>query len=154
MEQVKFVKDSLKKILLAPFYLLHPVSEAYSELSQTSEMELYVKTVNRHRGNHQKCSIKKVFLKISQSLFFESLAQMFSCECWEIFKNTFFTEHLWTTACSARSRLLLWPYSDYVFDGSLNSNWLLVKTLKSYNERIQFMNLKQFIVNLCLVKEK
>ena len=23
---------------------------------------------------------------------------MFSCESWEIFKNTFFTEHVWATA--------------------------------------------------------
>ena len=25
-------------------------------------------------------------------------AQVFSCKFWEIFKNIFFTEHLWTTA--------------------------------------------------------
>ena len=29
----------------------------------------------------------------------ETLAQVFSCEFCEIAKNTFFTEHLWTTAC-------------------------------------------------------
>ena len=28
----------------------------------------------------------------------EALAQVFSCEFYEISKNTFFTEHLWTTA--------------------------------------------------------
>ena len=28
----------------------------------------------------------------------EALAQIFSCECCQIAKNTFFTEHLWTTA--------------------------------------------------------
>ena len=28
----------------------------------------------------------------------ETLAQVFSCKVWEIFKNTFFTEHLWKTA--------------------------------------------------------
>ena len=36
-----------------------------------------------------------------QSLFFnkkKTLAQMFSCEFSEISQNTFFTEHLWTTA--------------------------------------------------------
>ena len=27
-----------------------------------------------------------------------SLVQVFSCKFWEIFKNTFFTEHLWTIA--------------------------------------------------------
>ena len=65
---------------------------------------------------------KKVFLKISQNsqenpcarvsfliknfkklfnikLYLkETLAQVFSCEFCEIFKNTFFTEHHWTTA--------------------------------------------------------
>ena len=30
-----------------------------------------------------------------------TLAQVFSCEFCEIFKNTFFTEHLWTTASDA-----------------------------------------------------
>ena len=38
---------------------------------------------------------------ICQSLFFnkkETLAQVLSCEFCEIFKNNFFTEHLWTTA--------------------------------------------------------
>ena len=28
----------------------------------------------------------------------ETLTQVFSCEFCEIFKNTFFTEHLWATA--------------------------------------------------------
>ena len=28
----------------------------------------------------------------------ETLAQVFSCEFYEIYKNTFFTEHLWATA--------------------------------------------------------
>ena len=35
-----------------------------------------------------------------ESLFFnkvETLAQVFSCECWEICKSTFFTVHPWTT---------------------------------------------------------
>ena len=30
----------------------------------------------------------------------ETLAQVFSFEFYEIFKNTFFTEHLWTTAAT------------------------------------------------------
>ena len=50
---------------------------------------------------------KKVFLEISQNSqerpacnFIKkgTLAQVFSCEFCEISKNTFFTEHLWTTA--------------------------------------------------------
>ena len=57
----------------------------------------------------RRCSIKLVFLEISQnsqknslrpetSLKKETLAQVFSCEFYEICKNTFLTEHLKTTA--------------------------------------------------------
>ena len=38
---------------------------------------------------------------LCQGLFFnkvETVAQMFPCDFCEIFKKTFFTEHLWTTA--------------------------------------------------------
>ena len=46
---------------------------------------------------------KKMFLKISQNstcnfIEKEALAQVFSCEFCKISKNTFFTEHLRTTA--------------------------------------------------------
>ena len=60
-----------------------------------------------YRSSHQRSSIKKVVLRnftkftgkqLCQSLFFdikkEALAQVFSCEFCEIYKNTFFTEHL------------------------------------------------------------
>ena len=63
------------------------------------------------RSSHQRCSIKKGILKnfvkftrkhLSQSLFFDEIAglrpQEFSYESCEIFKNTSFTKHLWTTA--------------------------------------------------------
>ena len=74
------------------------------------------------RSSHQRCSVKKGVLRnftkftgkhLCQSLFFnkvaglrpeacnfikkETLAQEFSCELCEISKNTFFTEHIWTT---------------------------------------------------------
>ena len=42
-----------------------------------------------------KNSIFKNFSKFTGKHLSQSL---FSCEFWEIFKNTFFTEHLWTTA--------------------------------------------------------
>ena len=78
--------------------------------------------VNEHstiyRSSHQKCSVRKGVLRnfpkftgnhLCQSLFFnkvagdgagkkENLAQVFSCEFFEISKNTFFTEHVWATA--------------------------------------------------------
>ena len=49
-----------------------------------------------HRGVLQ----KKLFLKISQNSqhYVKTLAQVCSCEFWEIFKNTFSTEHLRATA--------------------------------------------------------
>ena len=49
----------------------------------------------------QACSVKKMLKKIPKACSFikkEPLAQVFSCEFWEISKNTFFTEHVWTTA--------------------------------------------------------
>ena len=54
----------------------------------------------------QRCSVNKVFLEISQNsqentcnfIKIEFLAQVLSFEFCEISKNTFFTEHLWTTA--------------------------------------------------------
>ena len=72
------------------------------------------------RSSHQRCSLSKGVLRnfakftgkhLCQSLFFnkvagaacnfikkETLTQVFSCEFCEISKNTFFTEHLRTTA--------------------------------------------------------
>ena len=63
----------------------------------------------QNRSSHWRCSIRKGLLRnfakftvkhLCHSLFFnkEALTQVFSYEFWEIFKNTFFTEHLWTTA--------------------------------------------------------
>ena len=42
----------------------------------------------------RRCSVKKVFLKISQN-FKETLTQVLSCEFFEMFKNTFFIEQFW-----------------------------------------------------------
>ena len=72
-----------------------------------------LKSLTMFRSSHWRCSIKKMFLEISQnsqktpvpeSPFFsrkacnfikkETLAQVFSCEFCEISKNKFFTEHL------------------------------------------------------------
>ena len=57
------------------------------------------------RSSHQRCSVKKGVLKNFTNFtgkhllpVLESPTQMFSCEIWEIFKNTYFKEYLWTTA--------------------------------------------------------
>ena len=75
---------------------------------------------SEYRSSHCRCSVRKGVLRnyakitgkhLCQSIFFnkvagrsstllkkEALAQVFSCEFCEIFKNTCFTEHLWATA--------------------------------------------------------
>ena len=75
---------------------------------------------SEYRSSHWRCSVRKGVLRnyakitgkhLCQSLFFnkvagrsstllkkKTLAQVFSCEFCEIFKNTFFTEYLWATA--------------------------------------------------------
>ena len=67
------------------------------------------------RSSHRRRSVRKSFIRnfvkftgkhLRQSLFLknvagteeETLEQVFSCEFYEISKNTFFTEHLWKTA--------------------------------------------------------
>ena len=73
------------------------------------------------RSSQRRCSVTKGFLRnfanftgkhLCQSLFFnkiacnfikkETLAQVFSCECSEISKTTFFIEHPRTTASEAK----------------------------------------------------
>ena len=71
-----------------------------------------------YRSSHQRCSMTESVFRnfrkfmrkdLSQNLFFnkvaglnfikkETLAQVFSCEFCEVFKSTFFTKNLWTTA--------------------------------------------------------
>ena len=65
---------------------------------------------HKTRSSQQRCSVRKSVLRnfakftgkhLWQSLSFnkrETLAQVFSFEFYEIFKNAFLTEHLWTTA--------------------------------------------------------
>ena len=64
-------------------------------------------------SSHRRCSIKKMFLKISQNSLENACTRVtfliklqappvFFCEFCEIFKNNFFTEHLWTTASELR----------------------------------------------------
>ena len=59
----------------------------------------------------------------------ETLAQVFSCEFCEIFKNTVFTEHLWATA--SVFRVFLRKVSEQLFHGiprSLCSQHLLIQS--------------------------
>ena len=49
-----------------------------------NELLVYLFDLRVDRRCHQRCSIKKVSLKISQ------ITQLFSCEIWEILKKTYF----------------------------------------------------------------
>ena len=75
----------------------------------------------------ERCSVKKVFLKISH------LAQIFACEFCEIFKNTFFTEHLRTTVIIRVLHLL--TYSLFQF-------FQPIVVLTSFIKNVFFRNLR------------
>ena len=76
-----------------------------SIFSQTAMFERWT-----FRSSHRRCSVKTMFLKILQNseentfarvcnfIKKDTLAQVFSREFCEIFKNTFFIEHLQATA--------------------------------------------------------
>ena len=44
------------------------------------------------------CLLKTSTISKSNYIKKEALALVFSCEFWEMSKNTFFTQHLWTTS--------------------------------------------------------
>ena len=82
-----------------------------------------------------KIGVLRTFTKFTekhlcQSLFFnnfikkETLAQVFSCEFCEISKNTYFTEHVWTTA-SIYGKF-------YSFQSSGNTLIIIERLLKVY----------------------
>ena len=80
----------------------------------------------------ERCSVKKVFLKISH------LAQIFACEFCEIFKNTFFTEHLRTTASIIRFILRVLHLLRY----SLFQFFQPIVVLTSFIKNVFFRNLR------------
>ena len=81
------------------------------------------------KSSYWNCSVKKVFLQISQNSLQKICARMtqdsvwnfvkkeilteeFSCEFCEIFQNIFFTEHLWTNASRYSSKYLFYIVSN------------------------------------------
>ena len=92
------------------------MSSFYAQLLQNfSELKFCKKSLYEYKSHLytkaavQRFSVKSILRnfakftgkRLCQSLFFnkkETLAQVFSCDFCEISKNTFFIEHLWTTA--------------------------------------------------------
>ena len=100
-------ENTIKKSNLQTFYSIM----SYSRLLHIGEVQ----------SSHRRCSVKKAVLKnftnftgkpLCWSLFlinFQAFrratpAQVFSCEICEIFKNTYFKEHLRTTAARVKQR--------------------------------------------------
>ena len=67
----------------------------------------------------------------------ETLAQVFSCEFCEIYKNTLFTEHLWTTA--------------FANHGGINHNLYFYKYLRPGNSAIWHLSIIFVVVNESLI---
>ena len=99
-------------------------------------MEILSHIIPKFRSSHRWCSVKKGVLKnfakstgkyLCARVSFliklqappatllkkETLAQMLSCEFFEIFKNTSLNEHLWTTASQSSKKLLARYFSQH-----------------------------------------
>ena len=97
-------------------YILTTISFVNNEFLELLYFKTLFITAQKHiqsRNSHWRCSMKKVLLEILQNsqenacvrvsfliklIKKETLAQVLSCEFCEISKNTFLTEHIWTTA--------------------------------------------------------
>ena len=79
----------------------------------------------------------------------ETLAQVFSCEFCETVKNTFFTEHLWTTTskCAPSKTFLVdFPqYSELFFWASVNVV-LTIKALVEFTSVLSSIQIRFFSV--------
>ena len=100
--------------------------ENFEENSLQKRSSMDILQCPKYRFSRQRCSIKKLFLKILQnsqentcvgvllfnkvarinSIIKETLTQVISCEICEVFKNSFFIEHLQWWYLQIRQRLL------------------------------------------------
>ena len=95
------------------------------------------------RTSYQRCSIKKVFLKIlvfrPATLFKKKTPiQVFSCEYWEIFKNTYFEEHLRTAASEVYSHQSIIGSAHFMQLVSFYTGWKHQKTLDWFPRKCFF----------------
>ena len=118
--------------------------------------------IKSYRSSHRMCSIKKVFLKFLKSpeslfkLIFRPqvcnfikkktlLAQAFSCAFCEIFKNTFFTEHLRTTAAKAKNVSYMMGLVSRIF---------IIKITKNMSKNTTFCSKMQMSENIYFIFSK
>ena len=129
------------------FYGISLIQEVVHTLPTNS------KKVSENIRSHRRCSVKMTFLEISQD------SQVFFCEFCEISKNTFFKEHLWTTASvnscfsiifSIFNKLkILWK--DCLIDLSVSKNlsiqhamYFYLKTEKHFSKHCLFISANHF----------
>ena len=113
----KLQQNTVAKANKSFFLYYHLIT--YWKIDISTKVIILIRLI-RVRSSHQRCSMEKVLLEISQNsqentcarvsfliklqalacnfIKKETLAQVFSCKFCKISKNIFFTEHLWTTA--------------------------------------------------------
>ena len=125
-----FFKGSLPQILLGLFLnnFTHIMSEVIYWWSANT---LFSTMFSTDRSSHQRCSIKKLFLKISKysqekpwayNYFIKTHQHVFSCEYCKIFQNTYFEEHLRTAAYNLSSMGLLSSYWNHLWRKVVNKD--------------------------------
>ena len=87
------------------------------------------------RSSHRRYSIKKGVLKNSAIFTGEHL---FSCEYWEIFKNTYFEEHLRTAASEVYSHQSIIGSAHFMQLVSFYTGWKHQKTLDWFPRKCFF----------------
>ena len=93
------------------------------------------------------CARVSILIKLQASglqLYLKNaLAQVFSCEFWEISKSTFFTEHLWTTASEYEKVVDRhnFAYLCNYFDKNLRSTTLAVTSICRMIKNLEFLSI-------------
>ena len=68
----------------------------------------------------------------------ETLAQVLSCEFCEIFKNTFLTEHLWTTASESIAKYYIFGSLEIVVEFAVAEKIVFYISFISYLHNLSF----------------
>ena len=126
-------------------YIFHYFS-LYSCREAATKGVLCKKVFSEISQNSQENTCARVSFLINFFIRKETLAQVFSCEFCEISKNTFFTEHLWTTASSCRSFVAYLEFQFWYI--KIHGPWspakfeiLLVKLFSLKQKQIKYIQL-------------
>ena len=82
-----------------------------------SQKQLFVRCSLKFLNTHRKTSLLESLFK-RPAVLKEGTTLVFSCQFWEMFKNTFFTEHLWWLLLSkfpVLTLVIFWNVSKFRF---------------------------------------